>query len=95
MPQPDAEVQIPRPVVPNPAPGNDAPEPPAAQQARELTAEEKLEVNVGVVSTRIIRMVFIVFFLFPFWGVVFFSCFLDPVWLAMYLLSCTWLGYVM
>ena len=24
-------------------------------------------------STRIIRMVFIVFFLFPFWGVVFFS----------------------
>ena len=46
MPQPDAEVQIPRPVVPNPAPGNDAPEPPAAQQARELTAEEKLEVNV-------------------------------------------------
>ena len=46
MPQPDAEVQIPRPVVPNPAPGNDAPEPPVAQQARELTAEEKLEVNV-------------------------------------------------
>ena len=68
MPQPDAEVQIPRPVVPNPAPGNDAPEPPAAQQARELTAEEKLEVNVWVVSTRIIRMVFIVFFPFSFFG---------------------------
>ena len=66
MPQPDAEVQIPRPVVPDPAPGNDAPEPPAAQQARQLTAEEKLEVNVWVVFTRIIRMVFIVFFLFLF-----------------------------
>ena len=72
MPQLDAEVQIPRPVVPNPAPGNDAPEPPVAQQARELTAEEKLEVNVWVVSTRIIRMVFIVFFLFLFLG----GCFL-------------------
>ena len=100
MPQPDAEVQIPRPVVPDPAPGNDAPEPPAAQQARQLTAEEKLEVNVWVVSTRIIRMVFIVFFLFLFCGGCFlfmflFWYFLAPVWFVMYLLSCTWLGYVM
>ena len=46
MPQPDGEAQIPRPFVPDPAPGNDAPEPPTGQQARQLTAEEKLEVNV-------------------------------------------------
>ena len=32
MPQPDGEVQVPRPVVPDPAPGNDAPEPPAGQR---------------------------------------------------------------
>ena len=32
MPQADGEVQIPRPVVPDPAPGNDAPEPQAGQQ---------------------------------------------------------------
>ena len=64
MPQPDGEIQIPRPVVPEPAPGNDAPGPQAGQQAYQLTVEEKLEVNVSVVSTRIIRMVFIVFFSF-------------------------------
>ena len=46
MPQPDGEIQIPRTVVRDPAPGNDSPEPPAGQKARQLTAEEKLEVNV-------------------------------------------------
>jgi len=52
MPQPNGEVQmpqmqeVPRPVVPEPAPGNDAPGPQAGQQARQLTAEEKREVNV-------------------------------------------------
>ena len=58
MPQPKGEVQmpqlqeVPRPVVPEPEPGNDAPGPQAGQQARQLTAEEKLEVNVCVLSTR-------------------------------------------
>ena len=67
MPQLDAEVQIPRPVVPDPAPGNDAPEPPAAQQARQLTAEEKTwGKRLSRVYSYITRMVFIVFFLFLF-----------------------------
>ena len=100
MPQPDGEIQIPRPVVPEPAPGNDAPGPQAGQQAYQLTVEEKLEVNVSVVSTRIIRMVFIVFFSFLggrgcFLFMFLFCYFFAPVWFAMYLLSCTWLGYVM
>ena len=49
MPQPNGEVQmpqmqeVPRPV--RPAPGNDVPGPEGGQQARPLTAEEKLEVN--------------------------------------------------
>ena len=45
------EVQIPQ-EIPGPAvplPGNNAPGQPAAQQARQLTAEEKLEVNVSLV----------------------------------------------
>ena len=52
MPQQNGEVQmpqmqeVPRPVVPEPAPGNDAPGPQAGRQARQLTAEEKPEVNV-------------------------------------------------
>ena len=43
MPQPNGEVQmlqmqeVPRPVVPEPALGNDAPRPQAGQQARPLT----------------------------------------------------------
>ena len=58
MPHPNGEVQmpqmqgVPRPVVPEPAPGNDAPGPQARQKARQLTAEEKLEVNVRVLFTR-------------------------------------------
>ena len=52
MPQPNGEDQmpqmqeVPRPVVPEPVSGNDAPGPQAGHQARPLTAEEKLEVNV-------------------------------------------------
>ena len=51
MPRPDGEVQmlqmqeVPRPVAPEPAPGNVAPGPQVGQQAHQLTAEEKLEVN--------------------------------------------------
>ena len=58
MPQPNGEVQMPQmqevpsPVVPEPAPGNDAPWPQAGQKARKLVAEEKLEVNVWVLSIR-------------------------------------------
>ena len=67
MPQPNGEVQMPlmqevlRPVVPEPASGNDSPRPQAGHQARRLTAEEKLEVNVCVVSTRFYSHRFIVF----------------------------------
>ena len=52
MPQPNGEDQmpqmqeVPRPVVPEPASGNDAPGPQAGHHARRLTADEKLEVNV-------------------------------------------------
>ena len=52
MSQPNGEVQmpqmqeVPRPFVPEPASGNDAPGPQAGHQGRRLTAEEKLEVNV-------------------------------------------------
>ena len=35
--------EVPRPVVPEPAPGNDAPGPQVGQQARQLTAKEKLD----------------------------------------------------
>ena len=38
--------EVPRPVVPEPAPGNDAPVPQAGQKASQLTSTEKLEVNV-------------------------------------------------
>ena len=67
MPQPNGEVQmplmqeVPRPVVPEPASGNDAPGPQAGHQARRLTAEEKLEVNVCVLSTLFYSHHFIVF----------------------------------
>ena len=52
MPRSDGEVQMPqmqgvaKAVAPEPAPGNDAPgQPQAGQQARQLTADEKLEMN--------------------------------------------------
>ena len=62
--------------------------------ARQLTAEEKnLEVNVWVVSTRLIRKVFIVFFLFLFLfffliGGVFFSCSSSGIFLFQFGLRC-------
>ena len=53
MPRPDGEVQmsqmqeVPSPVAPEPAPGNDALGPAqAGQQARQLTADEKIEVSI-------------------------------------------------
>ena len=53
MPRPDGEVQmlqrqeVQRADAPELAPGNDAPEPAqAGQKARQLTADEKLEVSV-------------------------------------------------
>ena len=53
MSRPDGEVQMPqrqevqRADAPEPVPGNDAPGPAqAGQQARQLTANEKLEVSV-------------------------------------------------
>ena len=53
MPKPDGEVQMPqmqevqRAVAPEPAPGNETPGPAqVGQQARQLTADEKLEVSI-------------------------------------------------
>ena len=41
MPQPDGEIQIPRTVVRDPAPGNDAPEPPAGTTSSSIDGRRK------------------------------------------------------
>ena len=106
MPQPDGEVQVPRPVVPDPAPGNDAPEPPAGQRlnssidsGRRKTWGKRLSRVYSSYSQGFYSVFsFSFFFLWGGGGCFLFMClfwyFLVPVWFALYLLSCTWLGYV-